>query len=277
MASSCRARTRRAGDSSSVTDDSGCCQERPARSSARTSSRHARSSGSRASRSRKGVRTATRRFTRSRRAGSAQKPRTCSSTRWCLASSPATHGSFRCGRRFRKCGNSRRRTAACSARCSRGAARSRHPARRSAPRSGSSRRSGTASRHCRGARVGARPSVARTNPRRRPVADILAAGRSRSTPASTLHADHVVLAASPAAAANLIAPLEPTLAATLVQIPIAPIAVIALGFDGRVVGPSARRLRVSRAARAGTARFWARSGSRASTPGARPKVTLSFG
>src|SRR4029078_12719088 len=47
----------------------------------------------------------------------------------------------------------------------------------------------------------------------------------------SLHADHVVLAASPAAAANLIATLEPSLAATLVQIPSAPIAVIALGFD----------------------------------------------
>jgi len=47
----------------------------------------------------------------------------------------------------------------------------------------------------------------------------------------SLHADHIVLAASPAAAANLIAVLEPSLAKTLVQIPSAPIAVIALGFD----------------------------------------------
>jgi oxygen-dependent protoporphyrinogen oxidase len=43
----------------------------------------------------------------------------------------------------------------------------------------------------------------------------------------SLHADHVVVAVSPAAAANLIAPL----ATTLVQIPSAPITVVALGFD----------------------------------------------
>src|SRR4029079_18385416 len=47
----------------------------------------------------------------------------------------------------------------------------------------------------------------------------------------SLHVDHVVLAISPAGAANLIATLEPSLASTLVQIPSAPIAVIALGFD----------------------------------------------
>jgi oxygen-dependent protoporphyrinogen oxidase len=52
----------------------------------------------------------------------------------------------------------------------------------------------------------------------------------------SLHAEHVVLAASPAAAANLIATLEPTLAATLVQIPSAPIAVIALGFEAESLG-----------------------------------------
>jgi oxygen-dependent protoporphyrinogen oxidase len=45
------------------------------------------------------------------------------------------------------------------------------------------------------------------------------------------HTEHVVIATSPAAAANLLAPLDTTLATTLVQIPSAPIAVVALGFD----------------------------------------------
>lgn len=46
-----------------------------------------------------------------------------------------------------------------------------------------------------------------------------------------LHADHVVLAVSPAVAANLLGPLDPALATTLVSIPTAPIAVVALGYD----------------------------------------------
>lgn len=47
----------------------------------------------------------------------------------------------------------------------------------------------------------------------------------------SIGADDVVVATSPAAAANLLAPLDATLATTLVQIPSAPIAVVALGFE----------------------------------------------
>jgi oxygen-dependent protoporphyrinogen oxidase len=51
----------------------------------------------------------------------------------------------------------------------------------------------------------------------------------------SLHADHVVLTGSPAATANLLAPLDPSLATRLVEIPSAPIAVVALGFEAAAV------------------------------------------
>jgi oxygen-dependent protoporphyrinogen oxidase len=51
-----------------------------------------------------------------------------------------------------------------------------------------------------------------------------------------LSADHVVIAVPPPAASALLAPFDAALAATLATIPLAPLAVVALGFDAAALG-----------------------------------------
>ncbi len=52
----------------------------------------------------------------------------------------------------------------------------------------------------------------------------------------SLTADHVVIAVPPPAASALLAPLDAALAATLATIPLAPLVVVALGFDAAALG-----------------------------------------
>ena len=52
----------------------------------------------------------------------------------------------------------------------------------------------------------------------------------------SLTADHVVIAVPPPAAAALLGPLDATLAGTLATIPLAPLVVVALGFDRAALG-----------------------------------------
>ena len=167
-----------------------------------------------------------------------EKPPTSSSTRWCRASSPATRGSCPCGRRSRRCGSWRKRTAACSARCSRGVARS-----------GVRRAGGIAARPAHVLRERHRDAAegARRAPRApvrlgSPVSSLTHAAGTAAPwtialgSGESLTADHVVIAVPPPAAAALLAPLDATLAGTLATIPLAPLVVVALGFDAAALG-----------------------------------------
>jgi oxygen-dependent protoporphyrinogen oxidase len=80
-----------------------------------------------------------------------------------------------------------------------------------------------------GARVKTRAPVSSLSPSNGGWTLALATGE-------TVRAEHVVLAVSPAVAATLLRPLETQVADALVQIPSAPITVVALGFEAATLG-----------------------------------------